>query len=60
MFNLNLPENLKRFVKILDPENKHKIKDMKTAMQFLREVTKYNESKRDVDILMISLPKLAF
>lgn len=60
MFNLNLPENLKRFVKILDPENKHKIKDMKTAMQFLCEVTKQNESKRDIDILMISLPKLAF
>ena len=60
MFNLNLPENLKRFIQILDPENKHKIKDMKTAMQFLCEVTKYNESKRDIDILTISLPKLAF
>ena len=60
MFNLNLPENLKRFIKILDPENKYKIKDMKTAMRFLYEVTKQNEPKKDIDILMANLPKLAF
>lgn len=60
MFNLNLPENLKAFIQILDPENKHKIKDIKTAMNFLCEITKRNQSKKDTDILMANLPKLAF
>lgn len=60
MFNLNLPENLKAFIQILDPENKHKIKDIKTAMNFLYEITKRNQPKKDIDILIANLPKLAF
>lgn len=60
MFNLNLPENLKAFIQVLDPENKHKIKDIKTAMNFLYEITKRNQPKKDIDILMANLPKLAF
>lgn len=60
MFNLNLPDNLKAFIQILDPENKYKIKDIKTAMNFLYEITKHNQPKKDIDILMSNLPKLAF
>ena len=60
MFNLSLPENLRMFVQILDPENKRQIKDKKTAMRFLAEITKSNQSRMDMDTLTVSLPRLAF
>ena len=58
MFNLNLSENLKMFIQIIDPENELKIKDVKTAMDYINDISKKNEPKRNIDILMASIPKL--
>ena len=50
MFNLNLPENLKTFLQILDPENKHEIKDMRTAIDFLMEITEQNKPENNINL----------
>ena len=46
------------FIQIIDPENELKIKDVKTAMDYINDISKKNEPKRNIDTLMASIPKL--
>ena len=55
MFNLNLPKNLESLVRILDPDNEHKIKDMNDAMKFINEIIKKNERKNCIQAVRLVL-----
>ena len=55
MFNLNLSKNLKSLVKILDPNNQHKIKNMNEAMKFINEIIKKNERKNCIQAVRLVL-----